>query len=134
MKIVFHIFILFFLQFSCFAQAKQEKIYDSFDGGKLLPKPPPVSMNKQKTILKILKYDNRGLMHGNPCVAEETAKLGFEYLIVCNKDYKDAKPLYVFFYNLGTRIKLTLKNGPGWSIRLKKKIKACKRSTADFVW
>lgn len=134
MRLVISVFLMLLFNFLGFSQAKQEKYSEEFEGGIVSPKAPPVVLNQKVHLLKILKYDNKGLLSGNNCVAEETAKMGFEFLIVCNKDYESTRPLYVFFYNFGTRLELTFKNGPGWSMRLKQKIKECKRNTADWVW
>lgn len=119
----------------CFSQAKQNKYQDEdFEGGILKPAPYPNIPTPKPPILKLLKYDNKDLLTGNACVHDETVKMGFEYLVICNKDIEQTNRLYVFFYNLGTNIELTFKNGPGWKFRLKKRIVECRRQSSDFVW
>ncbi len=134
-----HIYFFIFFAFSlspilCLSQAKQDKYQEDFEGGMLNPSPYPDIPAPNVPLLKILKYDNRNLMTGNACVHEETEKMGFEYLVVCNKDIAETNKFYVFFYNLGTNLELTFKNGPGWKSRLKKRIVECRRHSSDFVW
>jgi len=135
--------LLYFFTFFCFSiapkvcssQAKQDKYQtEDFEGGMLNPSPYPDIPAPKVPLLKILKYDNRNLMTGNACVHEETEKMGFEYLVVCNKDLAETNKLYVFFYNLGTNLELTFRNGPGWKLRLKQRIVECRRNSSDFVW
>ncbi len=129
------LFIHLLLPAMAYSQAKQDKFQDSdsFEGGFLKPNVPDIPARRHP-LLKILKYDNKDLMTGNACVYEETVKMGFEYLVVCNKDVADNSKVWVFFYNLGTNIELTIKNGPGWRARLKKRIVECRRNSGDFVW
>lgn len=135
------LFTIIFILFSVFsadlvqAQAKQDKYMDEeFEGGILKPNNFPDIPAPRPPLLKILKYDNKDLMTGNACVQEETTKMGFEYLVLCNKDLPTTNRLWVLIYNFGTNLELTFKNGPGWKLRLKKRIVECRKHSADFVW
>ena len=116
-----------------FGQAKQDK-YDNgtFEEGK--QSDIPNSWSEKQTLLTILKFDNRDIIAGNACVREETAKMGFEYLVLCNPKVTFGNKVWIFFYNLGTKTELTFRNGFGWQRRVKKKIKDCRRNSGDFVW
>lgn len=131
-------FVIFFVVSGCcctvLAQAKQDKnMYEEFEGGFVNPTIPNIPVPKPPP-LKILKYENKGLLTGNACAYEETRNFGFEYIVVCQKDSPQYNRVWVFFYNMGTNLQLTFINGPGWKSRLKKKIIECKRNSADIVW
>lgn len=119
------------------AQAKQDKYGNEyFDGGWVASPTPevPKSPYAQHAPLILLKYDNNGILMGNNCVREETLKMGFEYLVLCEKDVRWSNKVWIWFYNLGSHVELTFKNGFGWKSRLKKKIAECKRNSGDFIW
>ena len=140
LKITILVFFTAFLSlsYSSFSQAKQNKDGEEyFDGGVSNPKPltPSSKEAARKKVVYILKYNNKGLLTGNACVKEETVKMGFEYMEVCNPNASNFfNRVWVGMYNFGTNVKLTFKNGPGWKGRLKKKIAACRRNSGDFVW
>ncbi|MDX2195231.1 MAG: hypothetical protein NW207_02345 [Cytophagales bacterium] len=119
-----------------YSQAKQDKYQDTFDGGPMTTKAPLVPDNyaPQSRPLILLKYDNRDLLQGNACVREETLKMGFEYLVLCERQVRFSNRVYVYFYNFGTNFELTFRNGFGWKKRLKQKIVQCRRNSGDFVW
>jgi hypothetical protein len=126
------LFILIFSGFA-FGQAKQDKYgSETFEEGKqgAVPNFRP----EKQTLLTILKLDNRDIIAGNGCVREETAKMGFEYMVLCNRKITFGNKLWVFFYNFGTKTELTFRNGFGWQRRIKQKIRDCRRKSGDFVW
>jgi len=90
--------------------------------------------NKTQPVLTLLKYDNKDVLSGNKCVKEETVKMGFQYVVVCHPRVTLGNKIWVFFYNFGSNIELTFRNGFGWKGRLNEKIVECRRSSGDFVW
>ena len=90
--------------------------------------------NKTQPVLTLLKYDNKDVLSGNICVKEETVKMGFLYVVVCHPRVTLGNKIWVFFYNFGSNVELTFRNGFGWRGRLNEKIVECRRSSGDFVW
>ena len=133
---VYLIIFLFFLPTICFSQAKQNKDGEEFfDGGFTTPTPTfPLNPTPHQPVLTILSLDNRNLMTGNECVREETIKMGFEYLVLCERNITFSNKVWVFFYNFNANFELTFRNGFGWKGRLRKKVNECRRNSGDFVW
>ncbi|MDX2188767.1 MAG: hypothetical protein SFY32_02790 [Bacteroidota bacterium] len=119
-----------------FGQAKQDKYGNEiFEGGFTSPSPTlPPNPSRPEPVLLLLKLDNRDVMTGNECVREQTIKMGFEYLVICNRRTTFMNRVWVYFYNFGTNFELTFRNGFGWKSRLNEKIIECRRNSGDFVW
>ena len=81
--------------------------------------------------VKIYKPNTKKAIWGSPCALEESHKMGFEYYLGCptNRNY-----FYLDYgmINLVNRVYLTFRNGPFWSIRLKRRIKECRYRTGDY--
>lgn len=87
----------------------------------------------KRKVLQIHVFNTKRVLIGNRCVAEYTLKRGFEYVSVQADPEKHRNPVLVFFQNLGTRTLLTFKIGPFWSVRTRRHINQCRKSSGDFV-
>jgi hypothetical protein len=88
---------------------------------------------KEKNYLSILKRDTQGTGIGNKCVEDQTKKMGFRYMLVPKQGPGSRTGAGVFLHNGGTKFLLFFRNGPLWTIRLKKKVKECRRKTGDYM-
>lgn len=73
------------------------------------------------------------ILYGNPCVLEETHKMGFEYIVEPvnlpgSKSWKGK-----MLNNLWVKTKLVVTRSPFWKLILKKKIKKCREMSGDLV-
>jgi hypothetical protein len=138
---------LTFCSSAVFAQAKQDKygneipntdVYRTYspelEGSVTFDKLKYDNPNKTQPVLTLLKYDNKDMLSGNICVKEETVKMGFQYVVVCQPKVTIWNKAWVFFFNFGSNVELTFRNGFGWKGRLNDKIIECRRSSGDFVW
>jgi hypothetical protein len=66
-------------------------------------------------------------------VTEETKRMGFEYTPMPVSAIERRSAFYYFLHNQAARFKVTLKNGPFWQKKLKKRIKKCRQMTGDFT-
>ena len=83
--------------------------------------------------MTIYKRKVEGLLTGNKCVEDQTEKMGFNYVLIPKEGPGSKTATGVFLHNLGTRFLLMFRNGPFWSLRLKKKVKECRRKTGDYM-
>jgi hypothetical protein len=90
------------------------------------------SLKKQRSH-QIVTTDLRNIGYGNRCVMEATHKLGFTYVPMPINEVERKSGFYYFIHNQAARFKVTLKNGPFWQHKLKKRIKECRRTTGDFT-
>lgn len=137
MKIYLFVFAFLCYSLSCFSQAKQDKYgQDYFEGGLVSSSIPalPVMPAQKPVYMTILKYNTKDVWAGNLCVLEETRIMGFEYLVVCNPKVTFMTKVGTFFYNFGSNVTLTFKNGFGWRKRLKQKVDECRKNSGDYVW
>ena len=91
------------------------------------------NMPKRKKYSRIYVPNVNKILYGNPCVLEETHKMGFEYLveprnISGSKNWKGK-----FINNLWVKSKLVVTRSPFWKAILKKKIKKCRAMSGDLV-
>lgn len=137
MKIYSILLLLFYIQNFCFSQAKQDKYgQDYFEGGLVSSAVPviPIPPTQKPVYMTILKYNTKDVWAGNLCVLEETHNMGFEYLVVCNPKVTFMTKVGTFFYNFGSNVTLTFKNGFGWRKRLRQKVDECRKNSGDYVW
>ncbi len=133
----FFLFLNIYLTIFCFGQAKQSKYADEgFDGGLVYNSTPafPMPMTQKPVYMTLLKYSTKDVYAGNLCVLEQTRNMGFEYLVMCNPKVSFGDKIKTFFYNFGTNITLTTRNGFGWKKRLKTKVDECRKNSGDYVW
>lgn len=88
---------------------------------------------KEKSYLSILKRSTQGTGTGNKCVEDQTRKMDFRYMLVPKQGPGSRTGAGVLLHNAGTKFLLFFRNGPFWTIRLKKKIKECRRKTGDYM-
>lgn len=138
MKYNFYYFLLFFIYCNnCLAQAKQSKYNDDFfEGGLVSNATPafPVPMSQKPVYMTLLKYNTKDVYAGNLCVLEQTRVMGFEYLVMCSPKVKFKDKIKTIFYNFGTNLTITTRNGFGWKKRLRQKVEECKKNSGDYVW
>ncbi len=88
---------------------------------------------KKKRPIQWVKKSSKGLLIGNPCMEEFTQSLGFVYLIQPKGTAPNKNGLQRNLHNFGAKMRITLRNGPFWKFRLKKKRRECGTETGDFV-
>ncbi|MEM6524826.1 MAG: hypothetical protein AAGF85_04250 [Bacteroidota bacterium] len=88
---------------------------------------------KDRRIIHWVKTSPKGLLLGNRCMEEVTSKMGFVYLLQPNGLEGNKSGLNRFAHNFAAKLRITLRNGPFWRFKLKKKTKECRKETGDFV-
>lgn len=88
---------------------------------------------RNKKYLTILKRGTQGTLVGNKCVEDQTMKMGFRYMLVPKSGPGSRTGVGVFLHNTGTKFLLVFRNGPFWTLRLKKKVKECRQKTGDYM-
>ncbi|MEO9483593.1 MAG: hypothetical protein ABJG47_09120 [Ekhidna sp.] len=135
MKQVLILISLITFSFSCLGQ-KERTVDDELptenlemrkDSNKRTNRP------KRKNYSQIYVPNANKILYGNPCVLEETHKMGFEYLIEPpnisgSKTWKGK-----FLNNLLVKSKLVVTRSPFWKMILNKKIKKCRQMSGDLV-
>ena len=135
MKHALFLAVLIFCSLNCFGQKEKaveeelptENLEMRKDSNKRANKP------KRKKYGRIYVPNADKILYGNPCVLEETHKMGFEYLveprnISGSKNWKGK-----FLNNLWVKSKLVVTRSPFWKMILKKKIKKCRVMSGDLV-
>lgn len=88
---------------------------------------------KRKNIRFIIKNNTKGILYGNPCMIEETRRMGFEYAV----QTKGIPGSLGFFRrnwnNLITKLQLTFTRTPFWKLILRTRVKDCREKTGDLV-
>jgi hypothetical protein len=88
---------------------------------------------KRKNIRLIVKNSPKGILYGNPCMMEETRRMGFEYAV----QSKGLPGSMGFFRrnwnNFVTKLRLTFTNTPFWKLILNFRVKDCREKTGDIV-
>ena len=119
-----------------FGQEDEKEIYDYFpsenidasrDFNKKVNKP------KEKNILFIIKNSNAKILYGNPCVIDETHRMGFEYSIQIRGLPGSVNGWARFWKNSGVFLKLSLTKGPWWKWTLNKRIKDCRKRSGELL-
>ena len=88
---------------------------------------------KRKSINFIVKNDTEGFLYGNPCMIEETHRMGFEYSIQVPGLPGSIRPWKRFWRNLVVSGKLILTRGPWWKLTLNSRVKDCRKRSGDLV-
>jgi hypothetical protein len=88
---------------------------------------------KRKNILLLYVPTADNILYGNPCVLEETHKMGFEYIVepiqlAGSKTWAGKR-----LNNLLVKTKLVVTRSPFWKLILRKKIKKCRELSGDLV-
>ncbi len=88
---------------------------------------------KQKRLRYIVKNDGRKILYGNKCFLDVQHAMGFEFLIQPKGQPLNRNGLARDLHNFGVKFILFFRNGPFWSITLRKRKKECRKQSADFV-
>ena len=136
MKVLFSLVLVFGVMI-CFSQQKREKsdldhmptenLEMKKDSNKRSNKP------KRKNYNLIYVPDADKILYGNPCVLEETHKMGFEYIVEPRNTYGSKTWKGKFLNNLWVKSKLVVTRSPFWKVILNKKIKKCRKMSGDLV-
>lgn len=89
--------------------------------------------HKNRPIIHWVKTSTKGLLLGNRCMEEVTSEMGFVYLIQNKGQAGNRSGFNRFTHNFAAKLRITLRNGPFWRFKLKKKTKECRKETGDFV-
>jgi hypothetical protein len=87
----------------------------------------------RKKIRYIVKNAPADILYGNPCMVEETRKMGFEYVIQSRNQPGKMREFARNWNNLITKLRLVLTRSPFWKLILNSRVKDCRRKTGDMV-
>lgn len=88
---------------------------------------------KRKRIDVIIKNNPKDLLYGNPCVEDETLRLGFKYTVQNPGLPGTLKPVTLFIHNLKIYTRLTLTKSPFWKMILNRRVKDCRERSGDWM-
>lgn len=88
---------------------------------------------KRKKIGIIIKNSPEGLLYGNPCVEEETIRMGFKYTVQNPGLPGTLKPITLAINNMKVYSKLIITKSPFWKVILKRRIRDCRERTGDWM-
>ncbi len=88
---------------------------------------------KARNIRYITKNKGQGLLYGNPCMVEQTRRMGFEYVIQTPGLPGTLKPWKRYWENFKTSAVLTLTKSPFWKTILNGRVKNCRKKSGDLV-
>ena len=80
---------------------------------------------QRRTVSYLVVTDIRDIAYGNRCVTEATRRLGFVYTPMPISEIERKSRFHYFTHNQFTKLKITLKHGPGWKKKLRKSIARC---------
>jgi hypothetical protein len=81
--------------------------------------------NQRRTVKYLVVTHLRDIAYGNRCVTDATRRLGFVYTPMPITEVERRSRAYYFLHNQLTKLKITVKHGPGWKKKLRKSIKRC---------
>ncbi len=128
------IFILVFIGQNGMAQRKESSGFLSTE--KTVSQMSHIKKNtpkSQRNIELIFKNNSSKILYGNPCVREQTRKMGFEYTLQSMKNLGAVSVFSMRGHNLLIYSKLILTRSPFWKVILNYQTKDCRRKTGDFV-
>lgn len=88
---------------------------------------------KKKDFFYIIKNDMHGFLYGNPCVLEQTRRMGFEYTVQIEGIPGSLRPWRRRWNNTLGYTRLTITRSPFWKLILNKRIKNCRQKSGDIV-
>ena len=88
---------------------------------------------KRKRIDVIIKNSPKGLLYGNPCVEEETMRMGFKYTVQNQGLPGTLKPVTLLIHNAKVYCRLALTKSPFWKMVLNRRIKDCRERSGDWI-
>ena len=134
-NVLFPLFLFFGIT-TCFAQQKKDTDRDHMPTENLeMKKDSNKRSNKPKwknyNLIYVPNADK--ILYGNPCVLEETHKMGFEYIVEPRNIAGSKTRKGKFLNNLWVKSKLVVTRSPFWKLILNKKIKKCRKMSGDLV-
>ena len=87
--------------------------------------------NRFKSLPYIVKYSSKGLMYGNLCVKEVSAKMGFEYVVAPEQSLSMEERLGDSWNNFKTKSKMFFRHGPWWKLKFNHRLRKCRKLTMD---
>ena len=91
------------------------------------------STPKERNIRLIIKNNTKGILYGNPCMNEETRRMGFEYVVQTPGLPGSLGTFRRLWNNFWTKARLTFTNTPFWKLILKSRVKDCRERSGDRV-
>ncbi len=88
---------------------------------------------KNKKLLSLIKNNTKGILYGNRCFEEFTHDCGYEYVVQLKGQSRNRNEIRRWLHNFGIKFVVTIKNGPFWKIKERKKKKECRAKTGDYV-
>ena len=88
---------------------------------------------KRRTIRYIVKNHGQGLLYGNPCMLEQTRRMGFEYAVQTPGLPGSLRPVKRHWDNVRTWMRLIVLKSPFWKMTLNKRVKDCRKKSGDLV-
>ncbi len=88
---------------------------------------------KEKRISFIVKNNTTRILYGNPCIIDETHRMGFEYSIQIPGLPGSVRPIPRIWRNSGVWFRLIFTRGPWWKLTLNRRVKDCRKRSGDLV-
>lgn len=88
---------------------------------------------QRKEMKFIIMNSTKGTFYGNPCALTVTRKMGFEYAVQIPGAPGSMPGFRRRMHNFGVKSGLTLRRGPFWKGRLKRKLRDCGIKSGDRV-
>ena len=88
---------------------------------------------KNKKMLILIKNNTKGILYGNRCFEEFTHECGYEYVVQPKGQSRNRNEISRWLHNFGVKFVVTVKNGPFWRIKERKRKKECRTKTGDYV-
>ena len=82
----------------------------------------------------VTTISTRNVLYGNKCVHDFTQSMGFEYHVETKMEKEQSTAWSRYWGNKAAKIKITLKNGPFWQARVRRKVNECRVKTGDHLW
>jgi hypothetical protein len=130
-------FLMIFVSiaFAGLAQEKEEEVSNYI---------PTDNISKQKAKKKkhapdrrsisiIIKNKPKKILYGNPCMVEETHRMGFEYALQTPGLPGSLDGFKLLWHNYKVYGKLIVTRSPFWKMILNGRVKDCRERTGDFV-
>ncbi len=132
------IFLLVFLggYLTSSAQKREKSVHDYFPSENIDARTDynkKQNLPKEKNISFIVKNNTANLLYGNPCMIDETHRMGFEYSIQIPGLPGSIRTVPRVWRNTGVWLKLIFTKGPWWKLTLNRRVKDCRKRSGDLV-
>jgi hypothetical protein len=134
---VMRLFLILFVAFSFHGLSAQQKGRTPFEATEniRMKQDDNNARNrpKRKKIRVITKNKGEGILYGNPCMVEETMKMGFEYNVQIPGMPGSMLPWRRRYENFKVHLNLIVTKSPFWKLVLNRRVKDCRLRSGDFV-